>query len=68
MMSPPLCWSGEPVLSQLVGFGGNFLKFKSGSQTVKWRKKGVGCLCCLPSTGSGGNSCDRRSHLAVEGV
>lgn len=33
MMSPLLWSSGEPVPNQLVGFGGNFLKFKSGANT-----------------------------------
>lgn len=44
MMSPPLWCSGEPVPSQLVSFGGNFLNFKS---RAKRRKGGLGvCVAC----------------------
>lgn len=35
------------MLSQLVGFGGNFLKFKSGSQRVDRRKGREGLCVCV---------------------
>lgn len=53
MMSPPLWSSGEPVPSQLVSFGGNFLNFKS-------RARKGGCVCV-----GGGVACHQWAEEAT---
>lgn len=63
MMSPLLWSSGEHVPNQLVGFGGNFLNFKSGTNK---RKRGVGRMF-VSSMGLRGQQLGQApSHLAVE--